>query len=401
MQFLLVALATLVVGASGERLRGPAAAQVQIVEELQSKLARVLRTENLLPVQLAGEARRVEADAARVVSLLTEGSRGGGRNASGNLTFDGVLAEYKAFAAHLARIEADLTRAAARAGEAASATTAAAPPQQESNEERAAELAAVLEGKVRHVLAHIRADRGLNATEASERDRLASSLEQALNTSSSNASSSVVERALRLHEALASARGFLTQRAETLGRQQAHIAAEVEAQEVHLLMSMLRQRRKLPMRAQWALLRRHQFANCSYARRLLAAHREDQPLYEQLLALLPDGARPTADGPSSAWRVDAAGSDGRVQIVSSQLKDNVKMMTRQLEAAREKLRQISEGSASGVTSAEQKEAKQILAGLDASLARVRKASGLGAELAALGEVQNQLAVWMKTFAGAR
>jgi len=180
---------------------------------------------------------------------------------------------------------------------------------------------------------------------------------------------------------------------------------EITAQRADELFRLLKQRRNLPMATQVAVLRRKEFANDANAQALLRAGRTDKPLYEQLQAMLPTVAAHPASADTSAARKDhlaAAGSEGRVHIVSSRMKNAVQTMAANLRRARQELAAIAaEGSAGGRAAAEVAQARDIVAGLDHVLSEVGGTSDLQRQLDAMDEMERKLKTWMAAAVAAR
>merc|ERR1719161_2711135 len=147
-----------------------------------------------------------------------------------------------------------------------------------------AKLVPALEGKVRKLLSHIQADsKNADKQEAALRESLIKQCSSALAEKTS-----VVEHALALDEALKSAHQYMVDRVAVFGKVQEKLNEEITEGEVHILYEMLKQRHKLPIRSQLAILKRRQFANCSYANQLLKSHKDKgEPLYQQLEKILP------------------------------------------------------------------------------------------------------------------
>uniref|UniRef100_A0A7S4PZR8 Uncharacterized protein n=1 Tax=Alexandrium monilatum TaxID=311494 RepID=A0A7S4PZR8_9DINO len=251
-----------------------------------------------------------------------------------------------------------------------------------------------LEANVRRVLGHLRADRSLSGEEARQRDRVAGLLDGALASQGG-----VFLHAMALHQALWAAQGFLLRRTKELTQQHTHLSDEVEEQQAHILYAMLKQRRRLPMSSQVALLRREQFANSPYAQQLLKRHLAAKPLYRQLESLLPAPLAHELMGqqPRAAEHLAAGGSEGRVHIVSSRLKNDVKKMEGELRHSRDLISQLlAQGSVQ--SEAERKQAKGALADLDGVLRKVGGTNDLKVQLEAMYEVQGKMAKWMKGFA---
>jgi hypothetical protein len=337
------------------------------VRQVRTKLAKVLEHASALPSDLTAEARHVDADAA----VALRGSK--------KADLEKVLSEFTAFTGHLTGKSDDLRRQA--------------PAQQLPAEalKKAAALLPGLEGKVKKVLGHLKAEKAQSSAEAT----LIATMEHALAVPEHAQSS--FERAVTLHKALESASVFLAKRTQELAADRLRLTQQIEEQQAYILYMMLRQRRKLPVKAQVALLRRHQFKDCGYAKRLLKAHSEKQPLDTQLLAMLP---KPLAeklarkDHGSVASHLAAAGSDGRVQIVSSRLKNAVQSMAAELAQAQAQLEQIAHGSSKDVSPAEKKQAEAILKDLKEVLKKVTSSHDLRAQMAAMDEVQNKIKTWM-------
>lgn len=258
---------------------------------------------------------------------------------------------------------------------------------------RAAQLVATLEPKVRKVLAHIKADKGLSPEEAKERPALVEHLEKAL-SSPGAASTGVLSRAMALHEALAASHEFVARRADDLQKERTKLDADIQVEEAKILFAMLRQRRSLPMKAQLAILRRKQFANFAYAQQLLKAHHADTPLYSQFLALLPSSLEQQVV-PQKEMHADkfaAAGSRGSIHVVSSQMTNAVKKMVNKLSETRDRLEIVAKnGSAT-----EKQQASRIVVGLDSTLSQVHATADLTKQLDIMHEAEKNMTLWMTT-----
>lgn len=354
----------------------PAAAtdKAQPVQALRAKMAKLLKMPGL-PETLVKEARAVDADAAK-----------GGTSAAK------AQEEFKAFAAHLIAYEKQVKEAAAKA---AGAAKPAAPV--DDVEAHAKAIAPELEAKVRRVLSHIMADTGLSAKDDADRKQVAGVLEASL------APDTVLGRVLRMHDALASTHDYLLRRTQRLSEEQARLSADLEKGETTMLYRMLRQRRTLPMISQVALLKRPQWANCTYAQQLMKSHREDTPLYSQLEAMLPAplamAAKATVHSVNvkgSGDRLAAHGSGGQVHIISSRLKNAVQEMALRLKQGRERLAEVANGAGGkAVSEHERQQVRSILGKLDPMLAKVNSTHDLSTQLAVLDEVSGNLSTWMK------
>jgi len=256
----------------------------------------------------------------------------------------------------------------------------------------------ILELKLQKVLSHIKADsHGLNEKEDASRTKVITTLEDALATPKQT--QPAIERAVELHKAMEAAHDFEAQRTEDLDAEEKQLSVEIDEANVKILFGMLKQRAKLPMKSQLSILKRHQFANCSYAHQLLKEHKNNGgPLFKQLQAMLPATLAKLGNEDPSAknGHLAAAGSDGRVSVVSSRLKNSVKMMMQQLTGARDRLAQMAQGSTvegSNMTTAERKQAKEIIAGLDEQLKKASKTNDLKTQLEIMDAVQGKLAGW--------
>lgn len=352
------------------------------VQALRAKMAKLLKMPGL-PTTLVSEARAVDADAAE-----------GGASAAK------AQEEFKAFAAHLIAYEKQVREASEQAAAAAAKSSTPAPAAADDVAAHAAELEPVLEARVRRVLAHIKADTGLSAKDDADRKQAAEGLEASL---ASLASDTMLGRVLSMHDALDNCHGYLVRRAARLGEEQAALTADIEKGETTMLYRMLRQRRTLPMQSQVALLKRPQWANCTYAQQLIKSHGDDKPLYSQLEAMLPAplamAAKATIHSVNvqgSGDRLAAHGSGGQVHIISSRLKNAVQEMAQRLEQGRERLAEVANGAGgAGVSKHEREQVKSILGKLDPMLARVNGTHDLSSQLAVLDEVSGNLSIWMK------
>jgi len=298
-------------------------------------------------------------------------------DASGDAALHEAIRGYETFRADLSKRESALRGAAPE-------------PQAATLDERAATLVPRLEASVRRLLAHLEAP-AAGASDTAEREKVVAQMRGALEVRSGEPPRG---RVLRLHAALECAQHFLEQKTKALAAEESRLGAEVEQQRLKILMGMLKQRATLPMSTQTAMLRRQQFANDTYAQQLLKSHREDQPLYEQLRSMLPV-ATAQAFASSGAAKKDhlaVAGSDGRVHIVSSRLKNTVKGMVTMLRSARGKLLAIVDSHL--VSDAEAAQAREIVAGLDQVLANVGKTNDLQTQLRVMDDMEMKLKKWM-------
>jgi hypothetical protein len=344
------------------------AAAATKLRQLRARLGKVLEHASALPPTLAAEAKHVDDDAATAL-------RG-----TGAVGFEKVVAEFAAFSGHLTDRSADLQREAENIQ--ASHLPAGAL-------EKAKKLLPGLDSKVRKVLEHLKADKG---PESPAHASLIKGIELAL---ASGSEQNAFERAVALHNALKSAHDFLAKRTQDLAADRERLTGEIEDQQAFILYMMLKQRRKLPVKAQMALLKRHQFKDFKYAQMLLKSHAASQPLDVQLLALLPKAmaeklTQKTAQG--KAGNLAAAGSDGRVQIVSSRMKNVVQTMAAGLAKAKTQLDEMVKGTS--ITAAEKKQAMDISSGLEGILKKVASTHDLKAQLDAMDEMQNKLKTWM-------
>lgn len=368
---LLGTAATLVAAAPVASTPKGEAASAPKVRQLRARLDKVLEHASALAPALAAEAQHVADDAVRSL-------RGAG--AADEAGLEKVLAEFAVFSSHLSGRSDELRK------EAASQQSTHLPA---GALEKAAKLLPGLEGKVNKVLEHLKAEKG---PESSAHAALVTAMAHALATVPGQ---NAFDRAVVLHNGLKLAHDFLEKRTQDLAADRERLSGEIEEQQAYILFMMLRQRRKLPVKAQIALLRRHQFKDFQYAQKLLKAHSSSQPLDTQLMALLPKAladklAEKTAQGP--AGNLAAAGSNGRVQIVSSRMKNTVQMMAAELTKAKTQLEQIVKGNS--VSADEKKQATEILGGLEGILKKVSSTHDLKSQLDAMDEMQNKLKTWM-------
>jgi len=368
---LLSTLATLVAAAPVASTPKGEAASATKVRQLRARLDKVLEHSSALAPALATEAQHVADDA--VHSL-----RGAG--AADEAGLEKVLAEFAVFSAHLSGRSDELRQ------EAASQQSKNLPA---GALEKAGKLLPGLEAKVTKVLKHMKEEKG---TESPAHATLVAALAHAL---AAVPGQNAFDRVVVLHNGLKLAHDFLEKRTQDLSADRERLSGEIEEQQAYILFMMLKQRRKLPVKAQMALLRRHQFKDFPYAQKLLKAHSTSQPLDTQLMAMLPKAMADklkskTAQGP--AGNLAAAGSDGRVQIVSSRMKNTVQMMATELTKAKTQLEQIVKGNS--VSTDEKKQATEILSGLSDVLKKVSSTHDLKSQLDAMDEMQNKLKTWM-------
>lgn len=366
----------LAVAASARR---PQPSDLEKVQKLRLALAKVA-DQPVLSGPLRAEARAVAASADRALR---------GRRDPAALTE--VVGEYRKFLGDLAHREVELKQtvdASVVHNASAGATS------------QAASFARTLAAKVRKTLAHILAEgtKGMSGEEVRERASVVAELNASL-VADAGSNASAVSRALKLHGALEDAHGYFSNRTAALTRQEAQLSHDIQKGQAWILYNMLKQRKSLPMGAQLAILKRRQFKKFAYAQALLKNHSKSTPLFEQLARELPRDLAPQAPKKGAAEHLAAAGSDGRVQIVSSRLKGRVKAMMQYLASSRDKLRRLAEAklntTATAKDRAEQKEAKVAVADLDKILAKANKTADLKTQLEAMFEVQKEMADWTK------
>jgi len=351
------------------RPTGVEVVSMEKVAQVQAKLAKVLQHASALPSALVAQARQVDADATTAL----RGSR------KDKPSLEKILAEFSDFTQNLTHASDALHHDEA---------PQISPP----DLEKATQLVPVLESKVRKVLEHMKAQKG---QPSSAQVAVMAKLEHAL--AGPEIGQTAFERAVTLHKALVVAHDFLSDLTKTLDGDRKRLAMEIQEQQAFVLYMMLRQRRKLPLKAQMALLKRHQFKDSDYALQLLKAHSNTVPLDTQLLALLPKALADKItqkDHIGSVGRLAAAGSEGRVDIVSSRMKNVVQNMAAELVKARSQLEQISKGSSKDISVADKKQAATILKDLEDVLQRVNSTHDLKTQMEAMDEVQDKIKTWM-------
>uniref|UniRef100_A0A7S1MIV9 Uncharacterized protein n=1 Tax=Alexandrium catenella TaxID=2925 RepID=A0A7S1MIV9_ALECA len=247
-----------------------------------------------------------------------------------------------------------------------------------------------LEASARRVLGHLKADHSLAGEEEHQRDHVVGLLDGAL-----AGKGGPFQHAMALHRALWAAQGLLLRRTKELTKEHVRLTDEVEDQQARIIYAMLKQRRRLPMKSQVVLLKRPQFANSTYALQLLKRHTDGVPLYQQLEALLPQELARELAGPRPKLQehLAAAGSEGRVHVVSSRLKNDVKKMAGELRQGRDKISELLAGGS--VAKEERKQAERVLAELDGVLHKAGATNDLKVQLDAMYEAQEGLGKWMK------
>jgi len=370
--YTLTLLAAFVALASAAKVPAPAVVEASAapkVRNLRTRLAKVLEHASALPAAVAAEARHVDDDAAHALS---------GKGAADQLGLEKVLAEFAAFSAHLSGRSDQLKQEAATSHMNLPAGAL----------EKAQKIVPGLEAKIRKVVEHLKADKG---PQSAAHGAVIATMDHAL---LAVAGQNAFERAVLLHNSLKAAHDFLETRTKDLAADRARLNVEIEEQQAFILFMMLKQRRKLPLKAQMALLKRHQFKDCGYAQRLLKTHTK-APMADQLLAILP---APLAkklrakDTQGPAGQLAAAGSNGRVQVVSSRMKNVVQNMAAGLAKAKVQLATIADGKS--VSAEEKKQAKDIMTGLDSVLKKVSSTNDLKSQMEAMDDMQNKLKTWM-------
>lgn len=337
------------------------------VEQIRQKLRVVAASKGLSP-ELTNEAKHVLNEADQAVEHPKSGP-----------TPDAVVQDYKAFVNHLLHRSEELTKK--------DKTLSPEEMTQAERDAKAAELVPVLTDKVQKLLLHISQEKGLNQSQAAARDVVQKTMRSALADANSTSVDSI-HRAVELHQAMVDARDYVMQRSKDLDAESAKLGKEITEGTERMLLGMLMQRRKLPMPSQLAILKRRQFKNCTVAKELLKKH-DKTPLFDQLMAKLPENVVnefKKAHVQQSAGHLAAAGSGGRVQVVSSRLKNQVQMMIAQLKAARNKLSHLGKTR----VGEEAAQAKKIVAGLDDMLTKVENTKDLKSQLEMMDQVEGLL-----------
>merc|ERR1719161_1111168 len=285
------------------------------------------------------EAANVAADAKKALDSKAD-----------NAKFQRVLEEYQHFMVDLTHRQKALETQGAKNDEVSS---------------HLAKLVPVLEGKVRKLLAHLQVDdKNADKQEAALRESLIKQCSSALAEKTS-----IVAHALALEKGLKSAHGYMVERVAAFSKQQEKLSEEITEGEVKILHAMLKQRHKLPIRSQLAILKRRQFSNCSYAKQLLKSHKDKgEPLYQQLEKMLPPAlAKKIAPKDvKEAGHLAVEGSDGKIFVLSSGLKNSVKKTMDHLAGARKQLEEllsVKEGPNS-LDAAERKQTQNMVAEID-------------------------------------
>lgn len=143
------------------------------------------------------------------------------------------------------------------------------------------------------------------------------------------------------------------------------------------------------------MLKRKQYAKFPLAERLLAQHNDKQPLYQQLEALLPkdQAAELNKKDATATSRLAASGSDGKVLIISSKIKQEVKSLTAELTTVRDKLEVLKDDPKAG-SPHDRAVAKTVAGNLDTALARVGNTTDLAKQLTILDDIQKNVGIWM-------
>jgi hypothetical protein len=342
------------------------------VEQIRQKLRVVAASKGLSP-DLTNEAKHVLDEANQALQQPS---------AKTAPTFDAVANDYKTFVSHLLHRSAELTKKDEAVG-----PEEMTPAQREA---KAAQLVPVLAGKVQKLLLHISQEKGLNSTQVAARDVVQKTLRNAVADVNST-SVDAIHQAVELHEAMVDARDYVMQRSKDLDKEEAKLGKEITEGTEKMLLGMLMQRRKLPMKSQLAILKRRQFKNCTVAQQLMKKH-DNSPLFDQVMAMIPENVAndfKNAHMPQKGGHLAAAGSGGHVLVVSSTLKNEVQKMISELKAARAKLVHMSKTK----VGEEAAQAKTIAAGLDEMLTKVESTKDLKSQLEMMDQVEGKLGGW--------
>jgi len=339
---------------------------IEKVRSLRNALLGVTKTAGL-SAELTTEATHVAEDATSALNGKADDAQ-----------LQKVLAEYKHFMGDLMRRQEALSKRSDT-------------QMKDDEESHLAEMVPALEGKVRKLLAHIKADSKVaDQKEAAARQSLIKQCTSALATNST-----IVEHALALHEALKSAHNYMVRRVAEFSKQQEQLSEEITEGEVKILHAMLKQRHKLPIRSQLAILKRRQFSNCSYAKQLLKSHKDKgEPLYQQLEKMLPPAlAKKIAPKDvKEAGHLAVEGSDGKIFVLSSGLKNSVKKTMDHLAGARKQLEEllsVKEGPNS-LDAAERKQTQNMVAEIDDVASKVSKTHDLKAQIEMADDMESKM-----------
>jgi len=337
---------------------------IEKVRSLRNALLGVAKTKGL-SAGLMTEAANVAADAKKALDSKAD-----------NAKFQRVLEEYQHFMGDLTHRQKALETQGAKNDEVSS---------------HLAKLVPVLEGKVRKLLAHLQVDdKNADKQEAALRESLIKQCSSALAEKTS-----IVEHALALDEALKSAHQYMVDRVAAFSKQTKKLNEEITEGEVKILHAMLKQRHKLPIRSQLAILKRRQFSNCSYAKQLLKSHKDNgEPLYQQLEKILPPALADIVDpkNEKSSDRLSAAGSDGKIFVLSSGLKNNVKKTMEHLTGARSQLQQLLsvKSGKDSLDDAERAQTQKMVADIDDVVNRVAKTHDLKAQIEMADDMESKM-----------
>lgn len=333
------------------------------VRAVREKLSQVLQHGGLRG-SLAEEAKHVEAEATAALN-----------NSATNATVvHMVVSDFQKFLADL-QDRATLLR----------------DPSQDPMDSEAKKLLPMMEEKVKRVLSHLIAEKA--PSHAEEQAVVIRTLKEAVAFKSEHATQQVMQ----LHAAMQKAHEFFRAESATLTKEEDQLANEIQDQQATVLYKMLKQRSRLPMASQFALLRRNQFATDSFAQKLLKEHNTSVPLYMQLENLLSKSLvqKLQNNGPKSKDHMAAAGSEGRVHIVSSRMKESVQRMVLVLTAARDKLESILRHPSGKESPEEVQRAREMVTSLNRVLKDVGGTNDVSKQLSSLDEVEAKLTMWMQ------
>lgn len=337
------------------------------VRAVREKLSQVLQHGGLRG-SLAEEAKHVEAEAAAALN-----------NSATNATvMHMVVSDFQKFLADLQ------DRATVLHGSS-----------QDQIDSEAKKLLPMMEEKVKRVLSHLIAEKA--PAHAEEQAVVIRTLKEAVAFNSEHAAQQVMQ----LHAAMQKAHEFFGAESATLAKEENQLANEIQDQQATVLYKMLKQRGRLPMASQFALLRRKQFATDSFAQQLLKEHNSSVPLYMQLENLLSKSLVQklhSNGGQKPKDHMAAAGSEGRVHIVSSRMKESVQRMVHVMTAARDKLESILRHPSGKESPEEVQRAREMVTSLNRVLKDVESTNDVSKQLSSLDEVEGKLAMWMQNAA---
>lgn len=370
------------------------------VTKLRSKMSHLVdHAQDLaLPADIVANAQRVDKDAEDALSSDSE------------WLLKGVISEASSFMADLQSRKRQLL------GDVNNKNGADAAGWGEVLKKHPELMVKSLRAKAMHLIGKLEKEKGFDAEDGKEKEAVVAALREAAGVKgnstddekdSKEETMSVeqqVAAAKTLEGALDKVRAYFLKREQRLTDEEAQLQKDVVKGQVMQLYYLLKKRKSLPLASQEALLKRPTWHNVSYAVTLLkeleadkAQHKKPTPLYKRLEELATKDHIPVEIKKNTTNKngvMSVPGSEGRVFVVSSKLKNSVKDMAANLLKMKVPLQQfIKDNGKNPNDAANCKQAKEIMDGIDEVVSKVHGTHDFATQMGAMNAMGDKLAKW--------